>query len=378
MALSSVLLAAGVATPASACEKSSKAPRYTAEVGRETGPGIASTSVVRCDRRTGRTRVLRRARLVGETRGTEIVDVALAGRRLAWVERSLSPKRRTLTLRTADAFRLDIRKRRVLVRGARAATDSAAVVVTSRDDVLYSFGPEGASRLWSWRSGGRIVSRGPGGAAGAFLVDGFSVIGADRRPLDLRPRPRRDGCPWRPSVRSLASSDQVAINVASSVIEAEESIVWWVCDRDTGREATIHSSFTDDVDYHFTDAVSVADIVGHHVLLAVTEASGHSYDAPDLWLVDGRSGELTRKVDVGEWPSNGNPEAVLFEDGSFAWIAANPVGGMRLVRLARPGSEPATLDTGGPGLTGLAISGRTLTWTNDGVARSYELASPLA
>ena len=93
-------------------------------------------------------------------------------------------------------------------------------------------------------------------------------------------------------------------------------------------------------------------------------------------LVDARTGATARSVKAGEWPRPDlSAESVLFEDGSFAWVAADSVEPFapRSVRLLRPGTEQIILDGAISGPTGLAASGRTLTWTNGGAARSYVL-----
>jgi len=121
---------------------------------------------------------------------------------------------------------------------------------------------------------------------------------------------------------------------------------------------------------------AMAAIAGHLVLLVITDGTGHSYAVPNLHLLDARTGATVRTVDFGEWPQRPwKAQAALTEDGSFAWIAAEPLSNPpHVVRLARPGADPITLDSGAPGALGaLGLSGRTLTWTNGGEARSYTL-----
>ena len=268
-----VLVAAPAARVASEpCDKRDSGARYTVALETETrGAGAQRsrrTRIIVCDARAGTGRVVRRARLVtaGTPRGTEIVDVSLSGRRLAWTERDLPrgrPSQATLTLRTADAVTRRAGQRRVLRRGSTVRSTDARVVVTARDDLLWSVG----DRLWSKPARGAVVRRGTG-TAGGVLVDGSTVVPRDGRPIDLRPRPLRDGCPDRPSVedarfdRSGPRGRLAADDCRSQPGPGVAVSLWWVCDRRTHRDTVVHQFGQEQPTDQAADSVRLAGIAG--------------------------------------------------------------------------------------------------------------------
>ena len=221
--------------------------------------------------------------------------------------------------------------------------------------------------------------REPGGTAGraSKIFGDYWALFLPGEKFRLRHDIVRNGCPWRPSATVMTSTERVIVSEISATFaepggEVEGIADWFVCDRETGKQTTVNSSFFSDPSYDDHDAVGVEAIAGHRVLLAITKGNGkqqrHPHDPGPLF--DARAGAMVRTVTVGEWLRD---RAVLADDGSFAWISEEEpfVYAPQAVWLARPGADPIVLDRGT--VAGLALSGRTLTWTIGGEARSYPL-----
>jgi hypothetical protein len=370
------LATAPAAHAAPACTKTKDGPRYTAQ----RVAGGNTTAIATCDHRTGAARTLHRSRAAmkkGRTvRGTRIVAAAAGGRRLAWIE-VVAPdgpaRRSTATLRTADIVTGRRGRTRVLRRGAGARVLLVdGLVVSARDDLAWTIGPQ----LWIWRAGAQPHA-GTRRAGQLDLVDGYTLVGVDGQPIDLRSPKQRDGCPQRPSAVTVAATPALMVTraqSASTVMEDGTWDIWRVCDRASHRETAVYQDFSVK-GFTAGGGADLEGVAGPYVLLAVSQPYGHyEPNPPHLRLFDSRDGRLVRDEAAGPYktPETWN-DVILLDDGSFAWIAAQESahGAPRALLLARIGAPRALLDAEAPGPQGLTASGRTLSWTNGGAQRSY-------
>jgi hypothetical protein len=219
------LLAGGPAP----CAADPSAPPTTARVVERWHPGrILETAVVACDRRSGRSTVLRRAWLFsplrGRSQGRVLEAASAAGRRVAWAERRI--RRRVTTGRAAvsvvrrNGTATVLRERRVLRTGRWAELD---VALTTRGEL-------------AWLAGERLVVEHPGrrprvAARGEFYglgVDDDRTLrwseDGDLRFLDLRPWPAGT-CPDGSAIEL-----DVAGPVGLSALTADGPRVRWLHD----------------------------------------------------------------------------------------------------------------------------------------------------
>ena len=187
----------------------------------------------------------------------------------------------------------------------------------------------------------------------------------------------RDGCPRRPSAVTLASTPELTVTrtvAPISRIPGARWNLWRVCDRASHREAVMHQNLDDG--WYTPDDVSLKGVAGPYVLLSAAAGNGHDIDPPSLVLYDARTGGVVRAVGAAPWDY---PEPVeRRRPARRRHIRVDrpvdlPARSAAVLTLAPAGSGLVELDAAAPGPQGLSVSGRTLSWTNGGVPRSYTL-----
>jgi hypothetical protein len=366
------LLAGGTAP----CAPDPSAQPVTARVVERWRPGrIVETAVVACDRRSGRTTVLRRARLVsplrGPERGRSLEAASAAGRRVAWVERRI--RRRVMTGRVAvsivrrDGASTVLRERRV---GRTRQWAELDVALTTRGELAWLAG----DRLVVERPGRRprVVARGE--LYGLGVDDDRTLRWLDHvemRFLDLRPWPAGT-CPERSRHRRVAATDQLVVTEARYGTPEESARVVRACVRATGADRVI--ALGNDALGFGTSAI-VAGISGPWVVVVSGRHSRYEgcVEARVEAIHAGTGAE--GRAAVLPWcrstPSVDDP-AVVTDGGIPAWIVREPARSALLA--AGPDGTAVELDAAGPaGLSALTADGPRVRWLHDGAPRAAEL-----
>ena len=251
--LLTVLVAASPAAAAVDCRATRSGPAVDADIRRvPTKDRSEDRSIVSaCDRRTGRRRTLRRATSRrGSTAGTLLVDLSVAGRRVAWIEAHLGRRGSAFTVAVADARSgRRILRRRVLATAGRDTWDLAGVALTRRGDLAWTVGPDDDEM--------RVVHLPPGGAAQEVARGSLRGLGVEddstlvwRDPLgyashDLPGRDLGAGCPKRrPSYGRPRQFGDVVFTARTRPAFAGEIVLLRACDARTGVDAIVGSAGT--------------------------------------------------------------------------------------------------------------------------------------
>jgi hypothetical protein len=268
-------------------------------------------------------------------RHADVRDFDQAGRRAAWTVAHGG----RLELREAEDGRIVFRRR----------VGGDQVAVTSRGDLAWA---------------GRQVVLKPAGKPARVLGHGYYVAFEDDRTLrwqgdddamlylDLRPPPRRDGCPRRAHFAPIAETPSLLVTKARYDDFGDLIEVVRACVRGTGADRVL--------DHTFASAkarLGVAATSGTRLLLWRTGVLSDGY----VESIDA-TGAILRRAENAPLPG----AAVLTAAGVPVWSA-----GDRLLAID-PHDQLVTLDTGGP-FSALRTGGTTVSWLNSGQPRS---ASP--
>jgi hypothetical protein len=365
---------------AHACEQSDEGERYEARSelafsgdDRE----IRRTTVVLCDRRSGRERVLRRGRLdSGTDRGVGYHGAAAAGRRLVWVEERRWRGRARVVLVEARATDGSVFRRRELARNREGfGAREHQAVVTAGGNVATVVSEADTQRL-VLRRGGREVREIERAFIKALgIEDGRTLRWLasgptfGRRYLDLAPLPRNDaGCPARERFRRSELTEGVEITEARYG-ELGETSVLRACLRDTGRDIVVGEG-----ESSFGDSRSVAVPVIDGDWIAVQRSVYSRYygcESVSLSPLNLRTGARGPGASIPLCDGLRTDEpAVITPAGVLAWVARREDAWT--VRTALRDRDP--LDTGPPGaITGLRAEGSLLRWENAGQPCSAEI-----
>jgi hypothetical protein len=382
-----------------ACVKSSKGSLVEARMDARSvelsgARRVWATTLRVCNRRTGRTTVVRRARLVmkqselsGATlsaRGRSIVSVSAAGRYVAWAEVSAASRDRAAVIVRLAEFPTGrvVHERVSRRRGYGVYGLQVALVVNQWGELVWS-----NNGVWLWRTGRHPTRLDRGEAEQIQLLDdGRTVEWGPGRFFDLRRLPLRGGCPDRENFETVVSTQnalvtraRVHIGVDGTFGDEVALIVWRTCWRSTHRDVVV---------YHALDGYKqfpAARLGGYTEpwLLIANRIAAPEYSVGRLRLVNVATGAIRS---FGEAVALGQPawqyefDAVLLADGSVAWFGEDNSGVMSTryaVVLTRTDGSEAELDsatvplaTGSP-LTALSANGTTLSWLHDGKPRSY-------
>lgn len=339
---------------------------------------IRRTTVVLCDRRSGRERVVRRGRLDQEAKqGVAYEGASAAGRRLVWVEeRWWRGRARAVLVEARATDRLVVRSKELGRRPISTGLGELDVVVTA-DGTVATFAGDDALRLVV-RRGGRELRELDRGAFGYLgLEDGRTVRVtayvngiAERRYHDLGPLPRGEtGCSRRERFERVLLTDTVEVTEAVYPHGLSYTYTVRACLRATGRDDVVghgESSFGD------STSVGVPATDGDWIALQrSTQTRYYGCERTSLSTLNLRTGARGPAASVE--PCDGlrtDEPAVITPVGVLAWVARRDDAWT--IRTALRDNDP--LDTGPPGsITNLRAAGSTLRWDNAGQPRSAEL-----
>jgi hypothetical protein len=371
------LVAAPAAAPA-ACRRAD-GPRYDARiVAHVDRHRVTRATLVVCDRRRGRSRVLARAVYrYGPEHGTSLDDAQAAGRRVAWIAGAFRGGRRTATVTVADARTgRRLRRRTVASWSEQHVRPDLSVALTTRGELAWlgpAPGDPRVSQVTLARPGlaPRVI------AQGAYL---YSLGIEDDRTLRWRGatpllsysdiRASGAGCPHRARFKTLALLDGLVATRAVYGDEDDSMDAVRVCDVLTGRDPVVGvGSYT----WGSGDETSV---IGGHAPWVVLERRGVSrYDgcADDaVAVVNVRAGagsEASRYADAGRCDSERRTSVAVTDAGAAAWVG--DLGGEQRIAAVAAGGGIVELDRAPAGSLGaLHVEGEAFAWTRDGQARS--------
>jgi len=210
-----------------------------------------------------------------------------------------------------------------------------------------------------------------GASVAVLTTAGLAIGGA---PALAAPEDRCD----RPGSRTEEASRYARVYSLRRVENDAVTRRWYACLYSTGR--SVRLGVTGPAG-EFSDRISPVRLAGRHVAFAeeYTASTGDALGA----VVQVRN--LRTRALVHRFQSPGDPNTYdvtdleLHPDGSVAWIARIVAGipattTYELRSLSSDGQDAALVDSGaGLAARSLALSGRTLYWTRDGVSRSTTL-----
>lgn len=378
IALLAALVVCVAAAPAQAardrCTPTTAGAPLSVRIASPQAPDDWYTTLVACDRRTGRERVLRRAVLRARTkRGRAIVDASVAGRRVAWLESIHGRRRGAAAVYVADGRSGRIVQRRyVLDRAIESAYDPSGVALTTRGELAWSVGSSADDM--------RVVLALPGAAPrelargllhGIGLEDDGTLVWRDGRDgqasYDLPGRDFGAGCPKRRSgYAPTGPADGTVVFTADTWADQPFSgQVLRACDAESGVDAIVGvASFDGDI-----GGESIEGVGGGNGWAAVVEWSRNRYDQCGLAtlravrIADRARGRQTSQSGCDP-PAQFSERTLVTAAGAPVWIARGAVPRLMAVDAERRAVE---LDRGDIG--DLGTDGGDVVWTNAGEPR---------
>ena len=370
--LAVLVLAPPAASAAVDCRPTRSGPQMDADIRRvpTKDRGEDRYIVSACDRRTGRRRTLRRAiSRRGSTAGTLLVDLSVAGRRVAWIEAYLGRRGSAFTVAVADGRTgRRILRRRVLTTAGRMTWDLAGVALTRRGDLAWTVGPDyDEMRVvhLPWRGAPQEVARGR--LHGLSVEDDTTLVWEDPLGYASHDLPGRDlgaGCPKRrPSYGRRRQFGDVVFTQRTRQAFAGEIVLLRACDARTGVDAIVGSAGT----LHGYGGEYVDPAGGGNGWAAIEVEQGNRYvhcSGRALVTVD----IATRRVGRGAvLPGDCEAaplHAVVTTTGAPAW-ATGEGADVRLLTITE--NEQVELDRGAIG--DVRAEGDEVVWTNAGEPR---------
>lgn len=380
-ALGAIVALVAAPAAAQACELSDVGERYEARSALAfTGDDleIRRTTVVLCDRRSGRERVLRRGRLDPEAAsGVGYHGGAAAGRRLVWVEERRWRGRARVVLVEARATDGSVFRRRELARNRDGFEPGELDAVVTAGGTVATFVPAGDQRVVVRRGGRELreLDRGSFGYLG--LEDEYTVRWtvisnglAERRYHDLLPPPRGEaGCPRRGRFQRILLTDAVEVTEAVYSRELTDTRTMRACLRSLGIDRVLAHG-----EESYGDGVALGLPLLDGDWAAVPRFGLNRYDGCTGVSIASTNLRTGARAPVGlgsgcRSPQAGEPVAITdagvlgyVDQEDDAWtVSAFAPGGTRL-------------DSGSPGaITGLRAEGSVLRWENAGQPRSAEV-----
>ena len=392
------IVAATLITPATAygaCPVTPDAPRYSARANLSwQEPYYVHSSVVLCDHRAGRARVLARGRwrrsapppTPRSPAGRLLGSASAARGRVAWIEAQSvrRPRRggyRVFARVVVQAIRSGRLLRRFVVQRETNADPFSSstidlpnlgVVLTQQGDLAWLSGDE----VTIDPARGRRFTFGRDARPPLLLEDGGTLVWM--RPFtlgsyELYPPPVVDGCPRRERYTPVFSSAELLVTEVS-YRHADGSEHLRACLRGAGRDVVVASAFT-----FFGDGASLQGVTGSAGRVAYATVAGDRYiqcdwqvrvvDVATLGVV--RSGRMNCLGAQG--PFREQP-FVLTTAGAPAWVSrfrygppdGGPPDGPSLLTIAADG-RVVELDRGD--IANLRAEGEDVVWTNGGVPR---------
>lgn len=364
---------------AQACERSDEGQRYEARSSAASSGQVLRTTVVLCDHRSGRERVLRRGRLdPSADSGVRYQGAAAAGRRLVWVEERHWRGRARAVLVEARATDGSVFRRSELARNPiRVGLGELDAVVTEGGTVA-TFSPVADSetpvvqRLVLYRGGREIREIDRGDLSYLDIEDIRTLRWVSERSSDA-PRhyhdlfaPPRDGagCPQRERF------ERILVNGAVEVTEARyggrrEIAVLRACLRETGQDRVVGQAQTA---FGSGTVVGGPRVDGDWIVIFRDDVSRYyGCEFREILTVDLLTGRAGPEGNTDcESPGTGEPIAIT-DKGILAHVAQRE--DVSTVVAFAP--ETTALDTGPPGsITNLRADGPLLRWENAGQPRS--------
>ena len=371
-----------------ACEIRSDGPRWRARVSdreRDRFNGERRTAVVVCDRRTGRTIVLRRGVLRGSFedggRGRVFGDATAVGGRVAWIEARLGRRGRTVCVVVARASSHRVVRRRVVQRDGWRSSPHLEIVMSRRGELAWtvSTNRDGSTgKLVLHRPGmrDRVLDRSL--PSGLRLEDDRTLSwfddGGMLRFRELPDRPPWRGCPdRRRSEPALVETDLLRVTSASyDSFYGAYATVLRGCWRRTGRERILARFEGADDGSFTTHAVIGAD--DRWVALVIDDAFPR-YD-------QGCYGARVRSIDVlgerrpREATGGGCAPALAAPGDQLAVTSAGWPAWVHDGRLLARGDEGKVVELDRGAITGLRADSNLVSWSNGGEARSARVGPP--
>lgn len=346
---------------AAACTRSTAPPRVEASLVQTDAKGDVVLLV--CERRTGKSRVLRDGVDSSTSARTVLGRPAVDGWQVIWSE--VGGRRRVQTQRMVDLRRPTVQRRRVLGPVGDRGIESAELATVRLPDHVLAWTEvtkdDNSGRLMIGRLGRRprvLVSE---GVRTVGVQDGRTIVWSDvsgrNSYIDMARLPRRDGCPVRSSFNRVVLTNRLLAVTASTY--GDYRICWRASGRD---EVAVHSAA--EVSYSFAAA-------GEHVLIQTLPWNKYQTCDRQLMGVGVFNARLQRPerahVDLG--CARYSP-VVLAGTGAAAWITTiNDV--TEALQVLGPDGTVGNLDTGPIGSLGaLAATDTAFTWTHDGQPRT--------